>query len=48
MIHDALGHRDEARDYLQRALATNPSFHVLQAELAQRTLKTLESGQSSP
>ena len=48
MIHHALGHPEQARDYLQRALATNPSFHVLQAEVARRTLKALEGGQSSP
>ena len=48
MIHHALGHPEQARDYLQRALATNPSFHVLQAGVARRTLKALEGGQSSP
>jgi tetratricopeptide (TPR) repeat protein len=42
MIHHALGDRERARAYLERALATNPHFHVLQAELAQRTLRELE------
>jgi len=29
--------------YLERALATNPHFHVLQADLARATLKDLQS-----
>ncbi|PWU18480.1 MAG: hypothetical protein C5B48_14720 [Candidatus Rokuibacteriota bacterium] len=41
MIHRALGDRDKAREYLQRALATNSSFHLLQVEVAERTLKEL-------
>jgi tetratricopeptide (TPR) repeat protein len=42
MIHHRLGERAKARDYLQRALATNASFHVLHVEVAERTLKELE------
>jgi len=45
MIHRAAGDSEKAREYLQRALATNPSFHVLQAEIAEETLRALE-GQS--
>lgn len=41
MIHQALGDREKAREYLQRALATNPYFHLLQVDVAQRTLKSL-------
>ncbi len=48
MIHSALAHADQARDYLRRALATNPYFHGLQAELAQQTLKTLEGEPGQP
>ena len=42
MIHHRLGKRDQARDYLRRALATNPSFHILQAAVAERTLNAIE------
>ncbi|HXD96083.1 MAG TPA: tetratricopeptide repeat protein [Candidatus Acidoferrum sp.] len=41
MIHHALGEADAARDYLGRALALNPSFHVIQAEVATKTLAEL-------
>jgi tetratricopeptide (TPR) repeat protein len=41
MIHHALGESEAARDYLGRALALNPSFHVLQAEVATKTLAEL-------
>jgi Flp pilus assembly protein TadD len=43
MIHAALGERAQAREYLTRALATNPGFHVLHGEVAERTLATLAS-----
>jgi tetratricopeptide (TPR) repeat protein len=42
MIHRAAGDIEKARDYLQRALATNPHFHLLQADVARRTLKELD------
>jgi tetratricopeptide (TPR) repeat protein len=42
LIHAALGENDQAREYLTRALATNPHFHVLHAKLAQQTLASLE------
>jgi tetratricopeptide (TPR) repeat protein len=38
LIHLGLGERDTAKAYLRRALATNPHFHVLHADLAQRLL----------
>ena len=41
MIHLALGEEAQARAYLARALATNPTFHVLHADLAERTLAAL-------
>jgi tetratricopeptide (TPR) repeat protein len=34
MIYDGLGERDKARDYLRRALATNPHFHIFYADVA--------------
>lgn len=42
MIAQGLGQTAQARDYLQRALALNPHFHVLHAALAQQTLHTLQ------
>ncbi|MGH8065793.1 MAG: tetratricopeptide repeat protein [Candidatus Entotheonellia bacterium] len=42
MIHHCLGDHDKARDYLQRALATNPYFHVLHVAVAERTLQAIE------
>ena len=38
MIHRAAGNTARARDYLARALATNPHFHVLHASAAARAL----------
>jgi tetratricopeptide (TPR) repeat protein len=43
MIHHGLGNADAARDYLARVLSTNPHFHLLQADVAARTLKQLET-----
>jgi Tfp pilus assembly protein PilF len=42
MICHRLGEHDKARDYLRRALATNPYFHVRHVEVAERTLKAIE------
>jgi tetratricopeptide (TPR) repeat protein len=42
MIAARLGHRDAAREYLTRVLATNPSFHILHADIARRTLRDLQ------
>ena len=41
MIHRAAGERARARELLQRALTLNPRFHVLQAEIAERTLREI-------
>src|SRR5262245_5324099 len=43
MIHRAAGKTERARDYLTRALATNPHFHVLQVVVARRTLDDISS-----
>ena len=48
MIHRAAGDPAKAREFLQRALATNPHFHVLQAEVAERTLRALGGPGRSP
>lgn len=41
MIRYCLGDTDEAREYLRRALATNPHFHVFFADVAAQTLAQL-------
>jgi tetratricopeptide (TPR) repeat protein len=41
MIHQRLGHTAQAQDYLRRALATNPHFHIIYTDLAVQTLKQL-------
>jgi len=38
MIHKRLGENDKARDFLQRAVATNPQFHILHADVARKAL----------
>ena len=43
MIHRAAGDASRARDDLARALATNPHFHPLQAEVARQALNELEA-----
>jgi tetratricopeptide (TPR) repeat protein len=48
MIHRAAGEPHKAREYLQRSLATNPHFHILQAEVARRTLRELEGQLGQP
>ena len=47
MIHQRLGNTEPAQDYLRRALATNPHFHIMHADLANHTLKHL-TGQLDP
>ena len=42
MIHYGLGELDEARKFLSRALVTNPHFHILFAEQAQRILQQMD------
>ncbi len=44
MIHRAAGNTVLAREYLARALATNPHFHVLHAAVAARALDELAPG----
>ena len=34
MIYEGLGQREKAREYLRRALATNPHFHIFYADVA--------------
>ena len=41
MIYRRLGDVAEAKTYLQRALATNPHFHIFHADMARRTLEGL-------
>jgi tetratricopeptide (TPR) repeat protein len=41
MIYHTLGQDPEAEDFLQRALRTNPHFHVFHAETASRTLEDI-------
>lgn len=48
MIQRAAGDASRARDDLARALATNPHFHPLQAEVARQTLKELEAPSRQP
>jgi len=43
MIYRSLGQADAARDFLARALSTNPRFHLLHAPLAERILAELET-----
>jgi tetratricopeptide (TPR) repeat protein len=43
MIYHRLGDKEKAREYLSRALKTNPHFHIFFAEIATRTLEDLES-----
>ena len=40
-IHLRLGDVAEAKTHLQRALATNPHFHIFHADMARRTLEGL-------
>lgn len=42
MIENALGNKREAAKYLKLALETNPSFDLLQADVAGQTLKNLD------
>jgi hypothetical protein len=41
MIAKALGDRGTSSKYLKQALAIDPTFDILQADLARATLKTL-------
>jgi len=43
MIYYKLGDKDRAKEYLSKALSTNPYFHVMYSEVAENTLKEIES-----
>jgi tetratricopeptide (TPR) repeat protein len=43
MIYHALGAKDKAKEYLARALGTNPYFHPIFADMAAQILKQLET-----
>ncbi|MGA8233471.1 MAG: tetratricopeptide repeat protein [Candidatus Acidiferrales bacterium] len=45
MIYERLGDSPKAKDYLQRALETNPEFHITYAEIARQTLDRMNEGQ---
>jgi tetratricopeptide (TPR) repeat protein len=47
MIFDRLGDKEKAKDYLRRAVATNPHFHVLFAEIAAQLLRELENADAT-
>ncbi len=44
MIYERLGDSKRAKDYLQRAIALNPQFHLFYADLARATLQGLSNG----
>jgi tetratricopeptide (TPR) repeat protein len=46
MIYHSLAKDADAEDFLTRALKTNPHFHVLQAEVARRTLEEISQSRS--
>jgi tetratricopeptide (TPR) repeat protein len=46
MIHYRLGQAAKAQEFLARALATNPHFHIFHAQVAERTLKEINAQQS--
>lgn len=48
LIHHALGHAEQAREYLEQALATNPHFHALQADVARDVLVQLADPAGQP
>jgi tetratricopeptide (TPR) repeat protein len=43
MIADGLGHREQARSELEKALQINPHFHLMYRDLAQQRLLALEA-----
>ncbi len=44
MIHSYLGQAEQSKSYLTRALVTNPYFDSLQADVANATIRQLDSG----
>jgi tetratricopeptide (TPR) repeat protein len=47
MIYGRLGDSKKAADYLHRAIALNPQFHLFYADLARATLQRLSNGSVS-
>jgi tetratricopeptide (TPR) repeat protein len=43
MIYHKLGEKDNALKYLDQALSTNPYFHILYAEVAEKTLAEIKN-----
>jgi tetratricopeptide (TPR) repeat protein len=41
MIYERLGEKEKAEDYLRRAIALNPQFHLFYADLAKAALQSL-------
>jgi tetratricopeptide (TPR) repeat protein len=48
MISHARGDTEKAREYLRRARATNPHFHILHVDVAARTLESLDAAAGAP
>jgi tetratricopeptide (TPR) repeat protein len=44
MIYERIGNTEKARDYLRRAIALNPQFHLFYGDLARAALQRLSSG----
>jgi len=44
MIYERLGDSKKATDYMHRAIALNPQFHLFYADLARATLQRLSDG----
>lgn len=47
MIYYKLGDMDKAKEYLSRAISINPYFHIIYSEVAQDTLKEVETKSST-
>jgi Tfp pilus assembly protein PilF len=47
MIYGKLGDSTKAKEYLERALQTNPEFHVTYAETARQTLDRMNKSQAA-
>jgi tetratricopeptide (TPR) repeat protein len=45
MIYEKLGNFEKAKEYLERALQTNPEFHVVYAQTARQTLDRINKRQ---
>lgn len=47
MIYGRLGDNEKAKNYLRRAIALNPQFHLFYADLARATLQGLSNGSAA-